>query len=138
MQLQPYRMLKIAGIGALVLIGGVLVAAAFRADSFRVQRSARIQAPAEKIFPLINDLRGFNTWNPFDKKDPHLKASHSGAAHPTPWMKPSINMKAIVGPNRIGGTLGCTRESLSSTLESNIRGEARRVSLRLRPSRSST
>ena len=79
MQLHPYRILKIAGIGALVLVGGVLVTAAFRADSFRVQRSARIQAPAEKIFPLINDLRGFNTWNPFDKKDPHLKASYSGA-----------------------------------------------------------
>ena len=79
MQLQPYRMLKIAGIGALVLVGGVLVTAAFRADSFRVQRSASIQAPAEKIFPLINDLRGFNTWNPFDKKDPRLKASYSGA-----------------------------------------------------------
>jgi uncharacterized protein YndB with AHSA1/START domain len=80
MQVQPYSKLKIVGIGALVLIGGVLIAAAFRPDSFRVQRTASIQASPEKIFPLINDLRRFNTWNPFDKKDPSLKASYSGAA----------------------------------------------------------
>jgi hypothetical protein len=73
-------MLKIAGITLAVLVGGVLIAAAFRPDSFRVQRSASIQASPEQIFPLINDLRRFNAWNPFDKKDPSLKASYSGAA----------------------------------------------------------
>src|SRR6478736_7805803 len=42
-------------------------------------------------------------------------------------------MNAITGPNRIGGTAGCTRESLSSRFDSNIRGEARSTSLRLSP-----
>src|SRR5689334_21575230 len=42
-------------------------------------------------------------------------------------------MKAITGPNRIGGTAGCTRESLSSRSDSNIRGEALSTSLRLSP-----
>jgi hypothetical protein len=73
-------MLKIIAIGAAVLVGGVLIAAALQPDSFRVQRSASIQASPERIFPLINDLRRFNTWNPFDKKDPNLKGSYSGAA----------------------------------------------------------
>jgi hypothetical protein len=73
-------MLKIAGITLAVLVGGVLIAAAFRPDSFRVQRSASIQASPEQIFPLINDLHRFNAWNPFDKKDPNAKRSYSGAA----------------------------------------------------------
>ena len=73
-------MLKIIAIGAAVLVGGVLIAAAFRPDSFRFQRSISIQASPDRIFPLINDLRRFNTWNPFDKKDPDLKGSYSGAA----------------------------------------------------------
>jgi hypothetical protein len=44
------------------LIVGVLLFAATRPDTFRVQRTACIKAPPEKIFPLINDLRRFNTW----------------------------------------------------------------------------
>jgi hypothetical protein len=73
-------MLKIIGLVVAVAVGGVLVAAAFRPDTFQVQRSARIQAPAEKIFPLINNLRSFNSWNPFEKKDPKMKGSYIGAA----------------------------------------------------------
>jgi polyketide cyclase/dehydrase/lipid transport protein len=73
-------MLKIIGIGAALLVGGVLLAAATRPNEFRVQRTASIQAAPEKIFPHINDLRRFNTWNPFEKKDPNLKGSYSGAA----------------------------------------------------------
>src|SRR5262249_4244290 len=42
-------------------------------------------------------------------------------------------MNRMTGPNRIGGTAGCTRDSLSSTSDSNIRGEALRTSLRLNP-----
>ena len=72
-------MLKFFAVAAVVAIVGVLLLAALRPDNFRVQRSAHIQAPPEKIFPLINDLRRFNTWNPFDKKDPNLKGSYSGA-----------------------------------------------------------
>jgi hypothetical protein len=71
-------MLKIIGIVVALLVGGVLIAAAMRPDSFRVQRSADIKAAPEKIFPLINDLRRFNTWNPFEKKDPNLKRSYTG------------------------------------------------------------
>ena len=71
--------LKIVGIAAALIVGGILLLAAMRPDSFRVQRSASIQAPPEKIFPLINDLRRFNTWNPFEKKDPNLKGSYAGA-----------------------------------------------------------
>jgi uncharacterized protein YndB with AHSA1/START domain len=71
-------MLKIIGVIVILLIAGVLLHAANKPDSFRVERSASIEAPPERIFPLIEDLRAFNTWNPFEKKDPNLKGRYSG------------------------------------------------------------
>lgn len=71
-------MLKIIGIVVVVLVAGVLLHAANKPDTFQVQRSASIQAPPERIFALINDLRAFNTWNPYEKKDPNLKGRYSG------------------------------------------------------------
>jgi hypothetical protein len=71
-------MFKIIALVAVVLIAAVLIYAATKPDTFRVQRSASIKAPPEKIFPLINDLRSFNTWNPYEKKDPNAKGNYSG------------------------------------------------------------
>jgi carbon monoxide dehydrogenase subunit G len=58
---------------------GVLVFAATKPDAFRVQRAASIKAPPEKIFPLLNDLHNFASWSPYEKKDPAMKRTHSGA-----------------------------------------------------------
>ena len=76
-------MIKTLAVVGLLAIVGVLVLAALQPNTFRVQRSITIKAPAEKIFPLINDLGRFNTWNPFTKKDPNLRGSYSGAASGT-------------------------------------------------------
>ena len=49
-------MLKIfAVVGAVVVVGiaVVLILAAMKPDQFRVQRTAAIKAPSDKIFPLI-------------------------------------------------------------------------------------
>lgn len=61
-----------------ILIAAVLLLAASRPDTFRIQRALAIKAPREAIFPLINDLRQHKSWNPFDKS-PDLKRMHSGA-----------------------------------------------------------
>lgn len=71
-------MLKTALLVVVVVLAAVLVYAATRPDTFRVQRSAQIAAPAAKIHALIDDLHSFNTWNPYEKKDPNLKGSYSG------------------------------------------------------------
>ena len=73
-------MFKTIAIVVLVLVAAVLIFAATRPDTFRVQRSTSIKAPPEKIFALINDLHSFNTWNPYEKKDPAMKRTYSGAA----------------------------------------------------------
>jgi uncharacterized protein YndB with AHSA1/START domain len=73
----------VALIVALLLvtcIGAILVLAAMKPDTFSVVRTTEIKAPPEKIFPLIDDLHQFNTWNPYEKKDPDIKGTYSGPA----------------------------------------------------------
>ena len=66
-------------IGVIVLaVVAILVIAATTPASFRIQRSAKIQAPPEKIFPLINDFRSWTSWSPWEKIDPNLKRTYSG------------------------------------------------------------
>ena len=76
-------MLKIAGIIVVVLIvaaAAVVAYASTRPDSFRVQRSASIKAPPDKIFSLINDYRNWLQWSPYENRDPEMKRTYSGAA----------------------------------------------------------
>jgi hypothetical protein len=62
-----------------VVIAAVLVYAATRPNDFVVTRSASIKAPAETIFPLINDFRRWPEWSPFEKLDPGMHRTLSGA-----------------------------------------------------------
>jgi len=62
-------------LGVLLLLGY----AATRPDTFRIQRSARIQAPAERIFPLLDDFRRWADWSPWDRKDPAMRRTLGGA-----------------------------------------------------------
>lgn len=73
-------MLKTIAIAAGLALALLLIYAATRPDVFRVQRSALVQAPADKVHPLINDLRQFNTWNPYEKKDPNIRGEYRGPA----------------------------------------------------------
>ena len=61
-----------------VAVGAVLAYAATKPATLRVQRTATIKAPPEKIFTLINDLRGWGAWSPYEKKDPAMKRAFSG------------------------------------------------------------
>lgn len=71
--------LLIAGAGVIVvLVVTVFVYALTQPDRFEIRRSVSIKASAEAIFPLINNLHAFNTWNPFDKRDPNIKGSYAG------------------------------------------------------------
>jgi uncharacterized protein YndB with AHSA1/START domain len=73
-------MFKIIAIAIAVLIAGVLAYAATKPDTFRVERTVSIQAPPEKIFPLINDFHSWGSWSPYEKLDPTMKKTYSGAA----------------------------------------------------------
>ncbi|MGH6639933.1 MAG: SRPBCC family protein [Polaromonas sp.] len=72
-------MLKIIAIIIGALLAGLLIFAATTPDTFRVQRQASIKAPPEKIFPLINDFHQWGAWSPYEKLDPAMKRTYSGA-----------------------------------------------------------
>ena len=73
--------MDILWIIVLALVGAVaavLAAASTRPDDFRTARTLKISAPPERIFPLINDLRQMNTWNPFALRDTGVTATYGG------------------------------------------------------------
>jgi uncharacterized protein YndB with AHSA1/START domain len=66
-------------LGVLVLaIAAVLIYAATKPDTFTLQRSTSIAAPPDKVYPLISDVKAFNTWNPWALKDPATRMAYEG------------------------------------------------------------
>jgi carbon monoxide dehydrogenase subunit G len=72
-------MLKIIAIVVVVLIAAVLIFAATKPDTFRVQRAASIKAPPDKVFALIDDFKQWGSWSPWEKKDPAMKRTFGTA-----------------------------------------------------------
>ena len=73
-------MIKTIALSIVVLLAALLIYAATKPDSFRVERRAAINAPPGKIFALINDFHQWESWSPWEKIDPALKRTYSGAA----------------------------------------------------------
>ncbi len=76
-------MLEIIAVIAVVLglaIAIVLIIAATKPNSFSVQRATLVKAPAEEIYPFINDFHQWGSWSPYEHKDPAMKRTYSGAA----------------------------------------------------------
>jgi hypothetical protein len=67
-------------VAAAALPVAVLAYAATKPATFQVQRSMRIDAPPEAIFPLIQDFHSWSAWSPWEGLDPGMTRTHSGAA----------------------------------------------------------
>jgi hypothetical protein len=57
----------------------VLILASTKPATFSIRRSAVMQAPAEAVFPLINNFQQWAKWSPWENKDPAMKRDYSGA-----------------------------------------------------------
>ena len=68
----------IVTIAMVIVITGIFLYADTRPNVIQVTRSITIQAPAEKIFPLIDDFHHWPGWAPQDKEDPAMKRIYSG------------------------------------------------------------
>jgi len=73
-------MIKTIAIVVVSLVAALLIFAATKPDTFRVERSISIEAPSEKIFAILNDFHLSQSWSPFEKKDPTMKRTFGGAA----------------------------------------------------------
>ncbi len=76
-------MLQIVLIIFVALIVGVLLYASTKPDTFTVQRSLTIHAPADRLFSSINDFRVWHTWSPYEKLDTNMKKTFGGSANGT-------------------------------------------------------
>jgi uncharacterized protein YndB with AHSA1/START domain len=56
----------------------VLIFAAAKPDTFRIERAATVQAPPERVFALINDFSSWRAWSPWEKMDPDMKRNFPG------------------------------------------------------------
>ncbi len=72
-------MLKIIGLVVGLAILVVLILAAVKPDEFRVERRLTMQASPEAIFVLIDDFHRWSQWSPYEKKDPAMQRTFSGA-----------------------------------------------------------
>lgn len=72
-------LLIIAAVFALA-VAGVLGYATTMPDAYRVERSTTIAAAPDVVFPFINDFHNWSAWSPWEKLDPAMKKTHSGAA----------------------------------------------------------
>lgn len=73
-------MFKIIAIVVVVLIAAVLIYAATKPDTFRIERATTIKASPDKIFALINNFDRWSAWSPWEKLDPAMKRTRSGPA----------------------------------------------------------
>lgn len=64
-------------VGTIVLLLFVIIAG--MPDEFNVMRSTTINAPADKVFPHVNNLRQWEAWSPWAKRDPNAKILCEGA-----------------------------------------------------------
>jgi uncharacterized protein YndB with AHSA1/START domain len=74
-----FETIVIIAVVLAVIIAAILILAATKPDTFRIERTAVMNAPAEKIFPLIADFHQWLNWSPWEGRDPALKRTYSGA-----------------------------------------------------------
>jgi uncharacterized protein YndB with AHSA1/START domain len=92
---------SVLGIAALG-IAGLVGYAATLPDHFEVTRAVTVNAPPEKIYPMIANMKAFNSWNPFAKQDPKMVLTYegpeAGVGAANSWESPQM------GPGRLAIT----------------------------------
>ncbi len=78
-----FEVIVIIAVVLAVAIAVILILAATKPDTFRIERSTTINAPPEKIFAVLSDFHQWTGWSPWEHRDPALKRTFSGAERGT-------------------------------------------------------
>jgi uncharacterized protein YndB with AHSA1/START domain len=65
-------------IATIILV--VMVVAATKPSTFRIERSAVISKRPEEIVRMVQNFHEWSRWSPWEKLDPAMKRSHSGSS----------------------------------------------------------
>lgn len=68
-------LMAVVALALLIGVGGLLVS-----PKYTVTRTLAINAPADKIYALIADPRGWKQWSAWNQRDPAMAIEYSGAA----------------------------------------------------------
>jgi hypothetical protein len=66
----------LCAVGVVALLVALVVLG--RPDRFVVTRSVTIPVPADRLFPLVNDLHAWNEWSPWAALDPAASTTFAG------------------------------------------------------------
>jgi hypothetical protein len=72
-------MIKKILIGLAVVVVVLVVFIALQSSTYRVERSAMMNASAPVVFAQVNDFHKWNAWSPWAKLDPAMKQTFEGA-----------------------------------------------------------
>jgi hypothetical protein len=67
-------------MAVLVIVVVLLLVILSRPDTYHVERSVVIAAPAEAAFAQVNDFHAWKAWSPWEKMDPQMKWNISDPA----------------------------------------------------------
>jgi hypothetical protein len=73
-------MLKHIVVGLTSAFAAFFTYVAIQPSAFSVSRAATIAAPPAAVFAHVNELRKWDAWSPWAKKDPAAKVAYSGPA----------------------------------------------------------
>lgn len=93
----------------------IVILAAIKPNTLRVERSIEISAPPEKIFALLDDFHQWPQWQPQDRDDPTMQRTFSGAAS---------GVGAVSGWQGKGSTGSGRMEIVESVPDENVTVEA--------------
>jgi hypothetical protein len=65
-------------IALAIILACFIIILAMRPSGFRVTRSTAVDAPGERVFEQVNELRNWEAWSPWAKLDPNAKATYEG------------------------------------------------------------
>ena len=63
----------------LAALSAAIIYISLSPDKFSIARSMVIDAPPERIYPLINDLHAWERWSPWARLDPGQEITHDGS-----------------------------------------------------------
>jgi len=66
-------------IALVVVVAAFVIVVATRPAEFHIERSITVGTPPTRVFAQVNDLHAWAAWSPWEKLDPKMERTHSGA-----------------------------------------------------------
>lgn len=73
-----FEVIIVIAIIVALAIAAILILASTKPDTFRIERSAVINSPADRIFSVLSDFHQWGGWSPWENKDPDMKRTFGG------------------------------------------------------------